>query len=55
MNSIREFLGANKSRVIRVIVLLVVFFLVITYINGRSIYKQKTKMLQEQNLMNVKA
>jgi hypothetical protein len=55
MNSIREFVLANKWRIIRVVVLFVVFLIVVAFVNGRNIYKQKTKMLQEQRLMEVKA
>lgn len=55
MNKTREFVMNNKGRILRIVILLVVFLLVTTYINGRNIYKQKTKMMQEQNLMNVKA
>lgn len=45
----REFLTKNKWRVIRVLVLLLIFFVIVAYVNGRNIYMQKTKMLQERN------
>lgn len=44
----REFLKMNKWRVIRVLVLLFVFFVIVAYVNGRNIYKQKTQMMQER-------
>jgi F0F1-type ATP synthase membrane subunit b/b' len=45
----REFLTKNKWRVIRILVLLLIFFVIVAYVNGRNIYNQKTKMLQERN------
>ncbi len=45
----REFLVTNKWMIIRLLVLAIVFLLVVTYINGRSIYKEKTRMIEERN------
>jgi hypothetical protein len=46
----REFLLNNKGKFLRVIVLLFVFFLIVAFINGRNIYKEKTKRLQDRTV-----
>jgi uncharacterized protein (UPF0333 family) len=44
----REFLLNNKGKIIRLAVLLFVFLVVVAYINGRSIYQEKNKMIKDR-------
>lgn len=44
-----EFLWNNKGRLVRIMVLLFVFFIIVTFVNGRNIYKEKTKKIEERN------
>ncbi len=46
----REFLSNNKSKIIRVFVLLFVFFLIVAYVNGRNIYKEKIMKTQDRTV-----
>lgn len=48
----REFLKANKSKIIMLLSLLFVFFLVVAFVNGRNIIKQKEKnsYIENQNV-----
>jgi hypothetical protein len=44
-----EYLEKNKSRIVRIVILLVVFFVLIAYINGRNIYQEKAKMMMKES------
>jgi hypothetical protein len=43
----REYIVNNKSRIIKILVLLFVFLFIVTYFHGRSVYMEKAKMLEE--------
>lgn len=52
----REFLLNNKSKIIKIFLLLAVFLFVVTFINGRSLYNERVKMMQmEKEAMKNKA
>lgn len=44
----REFLKQNKSVILKLLVLLLVFFLLVAYFNGRSIYQERMKQIEER-------
>ena len=54
MQNIKEFFLNNKSRIFRIVLLLAVFFVITSYINGRSLYKERTKLLQSQSSVLLK-
>jgi hypothetical protein len=45
----REYFKNNKGRVVRTVLLLVVFFVLVAYINGRNIYQEKAKMVESES------
>lgn len=48
----REFVLNNKSKIVQAALLLVVFFFVVTFINGRSLYKERVKMMEQEHQLS---
>jgi hypothetical protein len=44
-----EFLQKNKLKVLRLVFLVLVFFVIVAYINGRSIYKERVNQLENKS------
>ena len=50
----RKYLVESKSKIIKIVILVAIFFLVVGYLNGKKIY-QEQKMMQLENQENSRA